>query len=49
MNTTTSRHITTAHADDLAVAAYRTARQLGQSPEQAARAHASAYADALKG
>ena len=49
MNTTTARHITTAHADDLAVAAYMTARQLGASPAAARRAFDSAYAEAVRG
>lgn len=48
MNThTAARHITAAHADDLAVVAYLTARQLGQSVEQALRARDSAYAAAM--
>lgn len=47
MNTTTSRHSTAAHADDLATEAYLTARRLGASPAAAMRAHASAYAAAM--
>lgn len=40
---------TTAHADDLAIAAYLIARQLGQTVEQAMRARDLAYTDALRG
>ena len=39
----------TAHADDLGVAAYLTARQLGQSVESAMHARDLAYAAALRG
>lgn len=36
------------HAEDAGVAAYRAARELGASPEQAMRAHSSAYAAAMR-
>lgn len=40
---------TAAHADDVAVAAYRKARQMGASREAAAAAFDSAYREALRG
>ena len=50
MNTTTRTSrpsITAAHAEDIAVAAYMTARQLGRTVEQAIAARDSAYRDAM--
>lgn len=43
------RHVTAAHADDIASRAYVTARQLGADPLAARRAFDSAYAETMRG